>query len=113
MPKPGQLRKGEHERHDVSLDEHKFERVTTYDTAIVMEAAEAERQLGNNGFSKERGSRVIGEIPLAEFLELQRVAQESGDDLTGTDLRKFLQKNREYMTVPRLNTGHKGKIIIK
>lgn len=113
--RPGKLAEGEYERHDVQVDEitGEISRITSYDTAIVMQQADAELSLGNNGFTKGRGQRVIGEMPFIEYLEMCRVAEESGDNVTGTDLKKYLMKNREYMTVPRIDTGRKGQIIIK
>jgi len=113
--RPGKLAKDEMERYDISVDEKTGEitRITSYDAAVVMEQAHYERTLGNNGFSKKRSHRVIGEMPISEFMELERQAREAGDIVTGKDLKKWLQRNREYMTVPRLNTGRKGRIIIK
>jgi hypothetical protein len=113
--KPGKLSKGEVERYDVSVDEDTGEitRVTTYDAAVAMSAADAERMLGKNGFTKGRGGRVIGEMPVHEYFEMERIARESGDHVTGTDLKKWLQRNRDYMTVARIDTGRSGKIIVK
>lgn len=90
-----------------------FRRVTTYDAAIVRSQAQFERDFGRNGFSKERTQRVIGEIPLAEFMEMQRLANASGDVLTGDDLKKYLQRNPEYMTVRRINSSAPPNIRVR
>ena len=91
-----------------------FERVTTYDAALIRDMATYEREFGRNGFSKERSHRVIGEIPLPEFLAMQAQAQAHGDELTGSDLRDYLRENPEYMTVKAFKThGNHPNIIIK
>jgi hypothetical protein len=113
--RPGKLAQNEVERYDVDVDEDTGEitRVTTYDAAVAMSEADAERTLGNNGFTKGRGGRVIGEMPVHEYFELERKAKGKGDVVTGQDLKKWLMKNRDYMTVSRIDTGASGKIIIK
>ena len=88
-------------------------RVTTYDAAVVRSQAQYERELGKNGFSKGRTQRVIGEIPLAEFLEIQRQATEHGEELTGTEIKKYLRQNPEYMTVNRMVGVGNPNIIVK
>ena len=91
-----------------------FERVTTYDAAIVRDAATYEREFGKNGFSQQRTHRVIGEIPFPEFLAMQAKAVEHGDELTGKDLKAYLRENPEYMTVRAFKThGGNPNIIIK
>ena len=91
-----------------------FTRITTYDAAIVRDMATYEREFGKNGFSQNRTHRVIGEIPLPEFLAMQAQAQEHGDELTGKDLRDYLRENPEYMTVRAFKThGGPSNIIIK
>ena len=91
-----------------------FKRVTTYDAAIVRDMATYEREFGKNGFSQKRTHRVIGEIPLPEFLAMQAQAREHGDELTGKDLRDYLRENPEYMTVRAFKThGGHSNIIIK
>ena len=91
-----------------------FKRVTTYDAAVIRDMATYEREFGKNGFSKERSHRVIGEIPLPEFLAMQAQAREHGDELTGKDLRDYLRENPEYMTVRAFKThGGNSNIIIK
>ena len=91
-----------------------FTRVTTYDAAIVRSMAAYEREFGNNGFSKERTHRAIGEIPLPVFLEMQAQAQERGEELTGKDLKEYLRQNSNFMTVRAIKThGGNPNIIIK
>lgn len=91
-----------------------FTRVTTYDAAIVRDAATFEREFGRNGFSKERTHRVIGEIPFPEFLRMQAEAREHGDELTGKDLKQYLRENPDYMTVTAFKThGGHSNIIVK
>ncbi|SME89409.1 hypothetical protein [Desulfovibrio gilichinskyi] len=99
----------------ISIDEktRTVSRITTYDAVPLMTEAHFEKINGNNGFSKGRTQRVIGEIPLAEYLEMQRVANERDEPLTGTQLKEFLRQNPGYMTVNGLDTGASGKIIIK
>ena len=113
--RPGKLAHNEVERYDINVDKETGEitRVTTYDAAVAMSEADAERTIGNNGFTKGRGGRVIGEMPVHEYFELERKAREAGDVVTGQDIRKWLMNNRDYMTVSRLNTGATGKIIVK
>lgn len=91
-----------------------FKRVTTYDAALIRDMATYEREFGNNGFSSKRTHRVIGEIPLPEFLAMQSRARENGDELTGKDLKQYLRANPEYMTVRAMKTnGGNPNIIIK
>jgi hypothetical protein len=113
--RPGKLAKNEVERYDISVDDDTGEitRVTSYDAAVAMSQADVERKLGKNGFTMERGGRVIGEMPVHEYFEMERVAREEGGHVTGTDLKKWLKNNRDYMTVARIDTGRSGKIIVK
>lgn len=102
-------------KNDIHIDEkkHTVTRVTSYDAVPVMEQAHFERLSGCNGFSDGRNQRVIGEVPLAEFFEMQRVANERDEPLTGTELKAYLAENPEYMTVNKIDTGHTGKIILR
>ncbi|WP_321404499.1 hypothetical protein [Maridesulfovibrio sp.] len=102
-------------RNDIHIDEktHTLTRVTTYDAVPIMEQAYFERLSGCNGFSDGRNQRVIGEVPLAEFFEMLRIADEQGEPLTGTGLKGFLAENPEYRTVNNIDTGHTGRIIVK
>ncbi|WP_421901303.1 hypothetical protein [Maridesulfovibrio sp.] len=102
-------------KNEISIDEktRTVTRVTTYDAVPIMEQAHFEKMSGCNGFSDERNQRVIGEVPLAEFFELQRQADAHGEPLTGTQLKSFLAENPEYMTVTQIDTGHTGRIIVK
>lgn len=104
-------------RNDVLINPEKRElkRVTTYDAAVVYTEAEYIRKYGNNGFSKGRNQRVIGEIPVAEFFEMKRLAEERGEEFAGTELKNWLRKNPEYMTVNGISTNRNGngQIIIK
>ncbi|WP_319583945.1 hypothetical protein [uncultured Pseudodesulfovibrio sp.] len=84
-------------------DKMKMTRVTTYDAAVVRSAAQYEKEFGDNGFSDKRNHRVIGEMPLIEFLDMQAEAQKSGDTLSGKDLKKWLAEHPEFMTVTRIN----------
>lgn len=98
-------------------DKMKMTRVTTYDAAVVRSAAQYERDFGDNGFSKKRDHRVIGEMPLIEFLDMQREAQDAGSCLSGKDLKKWLQDHPEFMTVSKMNfananTSGQGPMII-
>lgn len=95
------------------LARNMIRRVTTYDAAIIREQAAYEREFGRNGFSDKRTQRVIGEIPLAEFLELQATASAHGDVLTGKDLRKYLADNPEYRTVRRFVGSGPSNIIVR
>lgn len=90
-----------------------FKRVTTYDAAVVRSVAQYEKEFGRNGFSKGRTQRVIGEIPLAEFMRLQAEASSAGSVLTGKDLRRYLSSNPEYMTVRRFVSDSSANIIVK
>ena len=100
----------------ISIDEktRTISRITAYDAVPLMTEAHFEKINGNNnGFSKERNQRCIGEIPLAEYLEMQRLANERDDPLTGTQLKEYLRQNPGFITVNSLDTGASGKIIIK
>ena len=102
-------------KNDIHINEktRTLTRITTYDAVPIMEQAHFERLSGCNGFSDGRNQRVIGEIPLAEFYEMQRIANERGEPLTGTELKGFLAENPEFMTVNDIDTGHTGHIIVK
>lgn len=102
-------------KNDIHIDEktRTLTRITSYDAVPVMDQARFERLSGCNGFSDGRNQRVIGEIPLAEFFEMQRIADEREEPLTGTELKAFLAENPEYRTVNNIDTGHTGKIIVK
>ena len=91
-----------------------FKRVTTYDAALIRDMATYEREFGNNGFSSKRTHRVIGEIPLPEFLAMQQRAVDNGDELTNSEIVRYLKNNPEYMTVRAMKThGGNPNIIIK
>lgn len=90
-----------------------FKRVTTYDAAVVRSVAQYEKEFGRNGFSKGRTHRVIGEIPVAEFMRLQAEASAAGEVLTGKDIRKYLSSNPEYMTVRRFVSDAPSNIIVR
>ncbi len=87
-------------------DKMKMTRVTTYDAAVVRSAAQYEREFGDNGFSDKRNHRVIGEIPLIEFLDMQAEAQNAGDTLSGKDLKKWLADHPEFMAVTRISNAN-------
>lgn len=87
--------------------------ITRYDAAIPMTEAQFERINSLNGFSKERLQRVIGEIPVAEYFELERQAKEAGEQVTVERLTKWLRKHPEYMTVNAIDTGKDPRIIVK
>ena len=92
----------------------KFTRVTTYDAAVVRDMASYQREFGKNGFSKSRNHRVIGEIPLPEFLAMQQRAVDNGDELTNSEIVRYLKNNPEYMTVRAMKThGGNPNIIVK
>lgn len=84
-------------------DKMKLTRVTSYDAAVVRSAAQYERDFGDNGFSKKRDHRVIGEMPLVDFLDMQAEAQKSGGTLSGKDLKRWLVEHPEFMAVTRVN----------
>lgn len=83
-----------------------YTRVTTYDAAVVMTEAQFQKENSRNGMFKGGTGRSLGEIPLAEFLEMQRLANERGEELTGKDIKEYLKKNPEYLTCNGLDTGH-------
>ena len=87
-------------------DKMKMTRVTTYDAAVVRSAAQYEKEFGDNGFSDKRDHRVIGEMPLIEFLDMQAEAQGAGGTLSGKDLKRWLADHPELMTVSRLNMAN-------
>ena len=98
-------------------DKMKLTRVTSYDAAVVREAAHYEREFGDNGFSNKRDHRAIGEIPLIEFLDMEAEAKESGGTLSGKELKRWLADHPEFMTVTRLdhanaNAAGTGPLII-
>jgi hypothetical protein len=63
-----------------------------------------------NGFSDQRHLRRIASIPVV----VEREAQRLGYDLSNTkDLRRFLEKYPEFMTVKQVDTGRSGKVIVK
>jgi hypothetical protein len=98
-------------------DKMKMTRVTTYDAAVVRSAAQYEKEFGDNGFSDNRNHRVIGEIPLIEFLDMQAEAQKAGDTLSGKDLKKWLADHPEFLTVTKIshanaNAAGTGPLII-
>ncbi len=62
-----------------------------------------------NGMSKKGTHRVIGEIPLTEYLRLLDEKKARGEVLEGKDLRQYLAKHPEFRTVFALDTGNKGQ----
>jgi len=97
----------------VDKKEKKTTHICKHDVATICTSNEWEKINGVNGFSAQRSQRHIGEIPVAEFFELKRQADEAGTELTGADVKKYLRDNPEYMTVNAIDTGRDPRIIIK
>lgn len=94
--------------NEILVDPQKREikRITTYDAAVVMTEAQYEREISRNGMFKGGNGQSVGEIPIAEFFELQRIAQERDEELTGKDLKNWLKQHPEYLTCNGIDTGH-------
>ena len=83
------------------------------DAVLIMTEAQFDRLNSNNGFGKQRLTRTIGAIPPETFTDMLAEADACGDYLSGTDLKKYLNRNPQYRTVNALDTGHTGHIIVK
>lgn len=94
--------------NELIIDPHnrKITRITTYDAAVVMTEAQYEKDISRNGMFKGGNGRTLGEMPIAEFFELQRLANERGEELSGKDLTNWLKQRPQYLTCDGINTGH-------
>lgn len=100
----------------IVVDGKRMTRISSFDAVPVMTQAQFERMQGNNGWSKSRATRTIGEIPLEHFFNLQWKASQNEEELTGTRLRKWLEQNPEYKTCDNILSPKKGEgplIVVK
>ena len=97
----------------INHKEKKFTHITKYDAIIPMTEAQYAKASSLNGFSKKRLQRVIAEIPIAEYFEMERLARESGEQVTADRVKKWLSGHPEYMTVNAIDTGKDPRIIVK
>ena len=100
----------------VVVDQKRMTRIASFDAVPVMTQAQFERMQGNNGWSKSRATRTIGELPLEEFFNLQWKADQNQEELTGTRLRKFLEEKPQYKTCDNILTKGRSEgplIVVK
>ena len=100
----------------IVADAKRMTRIASFDAVPVMSQAQFERMNGNNGWSKTRATRSIGEIPLEQFFHLQWQAAQNDEELTGTKLRKWLAGRPEYQTVDNILTKGRSEgplIVVK
>ena len=100
----------------IVADQNRMTRIASFDAVPVMTQAQFERMQGNNGWSKSRATRTIGEVPLEEFFNLQWKADQNQEELTGTRLRKFLEEKPQYKTCDNILTKGRSEgplIVVK
>jgi len=76
----------------------------------IIEQNQAERLMAANGFSGKRLMRKVASIPVLAVIQAERDGYNMDDP---ADVRRYLQKHPEYMTVRALDTGRSGKVIVK
>ena len=82
----------------------------TQNNIPVLEQNYVAKMNANNGFSEKRLFRKIASIPNVAHLK----AYQDGYNLDDVkDLRRFLADNPDYLSVPAIDTGGSGKIIVK
>lgn len=99
--------------NELIIHKNQATHITKYDAVIPMTEAQLAKTRALNGFSKERLQRVIAEMPIAEYFELERQAQEAGEHVTADRIKRWLTDNSEYMTVNAIDTGKDPRIITK
>jgi hypothetical protein len=76
----------------------------------VVDANFVEKLSRSNGFSAKRLFRKVASIPVVAVTEAQR----QGYDMSkAEDVRRFLAKNKQYLTVPGIDSGRDTRNIIK
>ncbi len=76
----------------------------------IISANEAEKMMESNGFSGKRLMRKIASIPTLAVVAAEREGYNMDDP---ADVRRYLSKHPEYMTVKKVDSGRSGRIIIK
>ncbi len=96
---------------DVTFDPRKGISIThTQDDIPIIDQNEAEKLLKTNGFSGKRLMRKVASIPTLAVVLAEREGYNMSDP---GDVKRYLKKHPEYMTVKSFDTGRDGRIIVK
>ncbi len=96
---------------DLSIEPGKgFSIAHTQDDIPIIQQNEAEKMLKGNGFSGKRLMRKVASIPTLAVIQAEREGYNMND---GNDVRNYLAKHPEYMTVNKIDSGKDGRIIVK
>ncbi len=96
---------------DLTIDPKDGVSITHYQDDIpAISQNEAEKLMTSNGFSGKRLMRKVASIPTLAVIAAEREGYNMSDP---NDVRRYLAKHPEYMTVKRLDTGRSGRIIVK
>jgi hypothetical protein len=93
-----------------SDDKGRFFIRQTQDDIPVVSANFVEKMSRENGFSGKRLFRKVASIPAVAFTEAQRQGYNMDDP---ADVKAFLRKNPQYMTVSGFRTGRDTRIRVK
>ncbi len=96
---------------DLSFDPGKGFSISHFQDDIpIIEQNEAEKMLRSNGFSGKRLMRKVASIPTLAVTMAEREGYNMSD---AADVKDYLRKHPEYMTVKKFDTGHNGRVIVK
>ena len=82
----------------------------TQDDVPIVQANFVEKLSRDNGFSKKRLFRKVASIPVVAVTEAERQGYNMSNE---ADVRAFLKKHPEFMTVKGLKTDKPAGIIVK
>jgi len=80
------------------------------DNIPVLEENYVQKMNSNNGFTKQRMFRKIASVPLVAHIEAERQGYNMSDP---ADVRKFLERNPDYMTVERIKSKGTRNYIVR
>ncbi|MCL1985082.1 MAG: hypothetical protein FWG59_01345 [Betaproteobacteria bacterium] len=83
------------------------------DAVAIMTEAQFQKNHSRNGMLAGGNGRLIGEIPLEDFLALQALAEERGEYLTARELEEYLALNPQFRTVNALDSGSRGQVRVR
>jgi hypothetical protein len=82
----------------------------TQNNIPVLEENYVEKMNANNGFTKKRLFRKIASIPVTAVLQAHQLGYNLDDE---KDLRKYLNLNKDYMTVERMVSSGSPGILVR